>query len=557
VSARFAVPGPAASGGARPDSPPGGAAAGAAGPRGKGPDAPRPGAPRPGAQEGAKGPDAAVAGDAPGGTPVASPPGHSPVAAGSPPPETPGAGTPPSAAPGEGAKDEAGTADAQGQAAEGQAGKGQAGKPDAVSAKPDETPGRPDEAAGKPEQAAGKPDQAAGKPEQAAGKPDQTAEKAGEAGGSPGQAAAPPASLDFAAERYDPGSAETIVLSAITEPPLRRRSRRQGGKRDHSDGGAEPSWATVLATTLRLWVQRRLVRHPWRTAVVLALVILVAAAAVTVALAQPSGPGPEPARSTGTASISSTAARALAAKARQQVAVWVSQEVSTDAIVACDPAMCAALQAQNVPASRVLVVRPGRGDPLGSDVVLATQAIRNQFGARLAGVYAPVVVAAFGSGAARIDVRVVAPDGTPDYLAALSADVKARVTAGSQLAHNTRIHTTATARAQLSAGLVDSRLLSALAALAAQHLVDLIGFGDLPGPAASPGVPLRSAVLAWAPRPGSHHNATLRSLLDFLHSQRPPYRPSVVKEVTSTAQRTVLRVEYSAPSPLGLLGSRG
>jgi hypothetical protein len=283
------------------------------------------------------------------------------------------------------------------------------------------------------------------------------------------------------------------------------------------------------------------------------VVLIVVAAAVVVAVSLSRGHAPS--RSSGGAYNAASSARALAAKARLQAAVWASREVSTDAIVACDPAMCAALQARGISASRLLVLGPGRADPLGSDVVMATAAVRNQFGSRLTSVYAPVVLAAFGSRAARIDVRVVAPDGASDYLAALSADVKARVTVGSQLAHNPHLHTPAAARAQLAAGLVDSRLLASLATLASQHAVDVAGFQDVPGPAASPGVPLRAALIAWTP-PGSGQGSTLRSLLDFFRSQRPPYRPSVVKEVTA-AQRTVLRVEYSAPSPLGLLGSRG
>jgi hypothetical protein len=357
------------------------------------------------------------------------------------------------------------------------------------------------------------------------------------------------------------------VLSAITEPPRRRRFPRrqrtgdQRAKRNRPDQRAEPPWATVLATTLRLWTQRRLARlrsHPWlarhprRLALVLILVVLiVVAAAVMTAVSL--GRGDAPSLSSSGAHNSGAGARALAAKARQQAAVWASGEVSADAILACDPAMCAALQARGISASRLLVLGPGQADPLGSDVVMATAAVRNQFGSRLAGVYAPVVLAAFGSGAARIDIRVVAPDGASDYLAALSADVKARVTVGSQLAHNPHLHTSTAARAQLAAGLVDSRLLASVATLASQHALDVIGFEDVPGPATSPGVPLRSALIAWTPG----HGATLRSLLDFFRSQRPPYRPSVVQEVTATAQRTVLRVEYSAPSPLGLLGSRG
>ncbi|HEY5988393.1 MAG TPA: hypothetical protein VIV12_18745 [Streptosporangiaceae bacterium] len=295
----------------------------------------------------------------------------------------------------------------------------------------------------------------------------------------------------------------------------------------------------------------------WRAgmALILAGLILVVA---TVAVAVTRGRNTAgPSGSSGSVANPGAAARVLAAKARQQAAVWATENVSVNAIMACDPAMCAALQARGIAASRLLVLRAGQADPLGSDVLMATVAVRNQFGGRLAGVYAPVVLAAFGSGTARIDIRVVAPDGTSDYLKAMSADLKARVTVGSQLAHNPRVHTPAAARAQLAAGLVDSRLLASLATVASQHAVDVLGFGDVPGPAATAGVPLRAALIAWTPPPAGVPGPTLRTLLNFFRSQRPPYRPSSVKEVTTTSQRTVLRVEYSAPSPLGLLGSRG
>ncbi len=155
------------------------------------------------------------------------------------------------------------------------------------------------------------------------------------------------------------------------------------------------------------------------------------------------------------------AAKAVAAAAavRQRAAAWVAGQDSPDAIVACDPAMCAALEAHGVPAGRLLALTPARSDPLGSDLVVATAAVRGQFGARLVGVYAPVTLASFGSGTARIDVRVVAPDGAAAYWTALAADVRARASAGAQLLRNRSIHVSAAARTALANGEVDPRLL--------------------------------------------------------------------------------------------------
>jgi hypothetical protein len=87
--------------------------------------------------------------------------------------------------------------------------------------------------------------------------------------------------------------------------------------------------------------------------------------------------------------------------------------------------MCAALAQRGIPAGNLLVLGPGSGDPLGSAVVVETAAVRNIFGERLASVYAPEVLARFGTGAARIEVRIVAPDGTAAYRRALAVDIRA------------------------------------------------------------------------------------------------------------------------------------
>ncbi len=278
---------------------------------------------------------------------------------------------------------------------------------------------------------------------------------------------------------------------------------------------------------------------------VLVAVIFVAGAATAV-LSGAAGPGRQEA---------GRPALAAAAMARQQAAAWVAGQVSADAIVACDPAMCAVLQARGA-AAWLLVLSPSRADPLGSDVVVATAAVRNQFGARLAAVYAPVTLARFGGGAARIDVRAVAPDGAAAYWAQLAADMRDRQAAGAMLLHNHRIQVTGVAAADLAGGRVDARLLITLAALAALHPVDIVSFGEA-GDGASVWVPLRSAeIMAITPGGGAAHPASLQGMLAFFRAQRPPYLPPSLHTVRITPRRTVLQIEYRAPCPLGLLGAR-
>jgi hypothetical protein len=327
-----------------------------------------------------------------------------------------------------------------------------------------------------------------------------------------------------------------------------------------------PSWPSVLATTVRLWARRRLrvlwpAKTGWQVVVVLALVaVIFAAGAVTVRLsASRAQPGSGQAGASGPGSGQRAAvdsALAAAAAQRQRAAAWVARQVSPAAIVACDPVMCAALQARGVPPGRLLVLPGSRPDPLGSDVIVATQAVRSQFGARLADVYAPVTLASFGTGPARIDIRVVAPDGAAAYRTQLAADLAARRAGGAQLLQNRRIQVSAAARAALTAGQVDARLLVTLPALAALHPIDIISFGGA-SPGASAGVPLRSADITGIVLPGGHQSAPLAVLSAFLRAQRSPYLPSSLDIVRIGPQQTVLSVGYSLPSPLGLLGSRG
>jgi hypothetical protein len=335
-------------------------------------------------------------------------------------------------------------------------------------------------------------------------------------------------------------------------------SKPEPGKPEPPPSGqrqpAEPSWGAVLATTVRLWLRRRLSwmrrSRPGRPRRLVIIVAGLVAAALLAGVAAMMLSG----RGAGRSGAGSSALAAAAA-ARQRAAAWVAGQTSPVAIVACDPAMCAALEAHGVAAGRLLTLTPARSDPLGSDLVVATAAVRSQFGARLAGVYAPVTLASFGSGTARIDVRVVAPDGSAAYRAALAADVRARASAGAQLLRNRSIHVSAAARSALADGDVDPRLLLTLAALAHLRPLDIVGFGR-PSPGASAGVPLRSAEITGAAPPGSRRPVPLRRLMVVLRAQRAPYVPSSL-EIVRTPGGAVLRIGYPVPSPLGLLKSGG
>jgi tetratricopeptide (TPR) repeat protein len=238
------------------------------------------------------------------------------------------------------------------------------------------------------------------------------------------------------------------------------------------------------------------------------------------------------------------------AAARRQAATWAAGQISRSAIVACDPAMCAELQRHGFPAGDLLTLGPGAPDRLGSEVVVATAAVRGQFGGRLAGVYAPLVLAAFGTGAAAIEVRAIAPDGATAFRSALASDLAARRQAGSELRHNPGIIAPAAAGRELSDGKVDSRLLITLAALAGlrsttQTPIRIISFGR-PTPGASAQVPLRSIELA---------GPAAISAIAFLRAQRAPYRAASIATIRLPDGQVAVRIGFASPSPLGLLSN--
>ena len=270
------------------------------------------------------------------------------------------------------------------------------------------------------------------------------------------------------------------------------------------------------------------------------------AAAIAVALIVTQAP-PKSGANTGNGAASSSLSAAAAS--RQAAARWIVSQVSKAAIVSCDPMMCRVLAADGFPAGNLMQLGPGSASPWGSEIVVATAAVRSQFGGALTTEFAPGVVAAFGSGAARIQVRAIAVLGGAAFVRDLRADVLARQQAGRLLLRNPHLQVTAAARRAIAAGQVDSRILITLATLAGrERVVDVLGFGDA-GPGAGAGMPLRSAELA-VPGTGAAGRYYLNDMLAFLREQVPPNRAlriNVQKGGQNGIARTVVRFEFSAP----------
>jgi hypothetical protein len=309
----------------------------------------------------------------------------------------------------------------------------------------------------------------------------------------------------------------------------------------------DPSWATVAGTTVRLWLDRHYRRRAGRRRLVLlisALLAMALGAGVTLAFTQR-----EDSQSPSRGGAEGLTALHAAAADRHQAAVWITREVASNVIVACDVEMCDELQKSHFPAAQLLQLQPSSPDPLGAQLVVATPVIRNQFGTRLATVYAPLVIASFGSGQERVDVRYIAPDGSAAFESQLATDRKNRISAGQQLVTNKHVQASPAARKALLAGQVDPRLLITLSALADQLPLHLIAFDD-PSPGASPDVPLRGAEL------GAAASAGLPAMLAFLRAQQNSFAPAVAGITQSANGQSVVTVRYDAPGPMGLgLGS--
>jgi hypothetical protein len=256
----------------------------------------------------------------------------------------------------------------------------------------------------------------------------------------------------------------------------------------------------------------------------------------------------------------SSGARALAGLSnagitRARAAQWIVKEISPSAIIACDAVMCNQLINEGLPASNVQVLGPSAADPLGADIVVGTPALRSQFGSRLVLVYAPSVLASFGRGPTRIDIRVVAPDGAAAYQEAFTQDLENRQHYGDILLSNSKVTVSPEAKPDVVSGLVDARLLAMLPVLAAQHPIQILGFFDR-APGAGEGIPLSGVELAGSDDESGLSVASYQSwLLGFLHSQRAPYRPaSITKAIVHG--REVVFVRFIRPSPIGLLSGQ-
>jgi hypothetical protein len=171
------------------------------------------------------------------------------------------------------------------------------------------------------------------------------------------------------------------------------------------------------------------------------------------------------------------------------------------------------------------------------DVVVSDDSLRafpGRYPEVRAAVRSSVVLAVFGAGEYRVEVRRILPGG-PDRTATATAasghDAAAAAEAGAELARNPSVDITPAARRALLAGEVDQRIMTTLVAVAADRPVSVSSFTSDPAEAGT-GAPYRSVAFR------ARSDADARAIRRLLADQVPPHRASRT-EVRPGAEITV------------------
>jgi hypothetical protein len=330
--------------------------------------------------------------------------------------------------------------------------------------------------------------------------------------------------------------AESEQITPDSIPPLSPPAHNGRGRRllSLAHGGGERQGAPAID-----W-------RGWLTSVAAAIVVaavIAGSGALSHALFPPKAP-----RATRAAVVGeSPAAVAAETAARKAAVTWILHQASPADIVGCDVLVCGVLSKSGF---SVNTLGNASNDLLGNTVVVATATVRNQFGNRLA-IWAPAILASFGKGKARIDIRWVYPGGAKVYRTDLRTGLRDRNAIYVLLLKNSGVRLSATAKRQVLSGQIDPHLAQLIAKMAAYHRVRVVDFASQ-SPGGGPASLLRWVDLATTVRAAHLTPAAYLSWMRLIiGAQQPEYRPAWVRLVTLPDGQAVLRIGYAAPSPLG------
>jgi ATPase family associated with various cellular activities (AAA) len=230
-------------------------------------------------------------------------------------------------------------------------------------------------------------------------------------------------------------------------------------------------------------------------------------------------------------SVRTTAGRTPATEA----AAWLADNVTSGTLIGCDPAMCASLSHQGVPAADLSPLRSG-SNLTNDDLIVGTPQARTLMGSAIEAA-APELAASFGTGSGQVGIWEVTPGGGAAYSGLLAADLASRSEGGNLILGNTSIKSSGDNWMVLCSGHVDTRILLVLGEIAHSMPLTIVSFGAA-NPGAAPDVPVRSVLIDVA-----HPTAAAA----YLKVENPVMRPLTVR-----MGRASLWVEFGAPSPLGL-----
>lgn len=264
----------------------------------------------------------------------------------------------------------------------------------------------------------------------------------------------------------------------------------------------------------------------WAPFAVRPLVAHSAPATVAVPAAGPASQGQR------AVSVTSTAENTTVESA---AAAWLAANVTSGALIGCDPVMCTSLSHQGLARSDLTPLRAG-GDLAADSLIVSTPQARQQLGSAITAV-APELTASFGTGSDQVEVREVTSGGAADYPSRVAADLASRREAGNLIMGNASIKASGNEWIALCSGRVDSRILLALAEIAHSAPLTVVSFGTA-SPGSAPEVPLRSILINLADPSAAAAD---------LKVQNPVMQPLAVR-----IGRASLWVEFGAPVPLGL-----
>jgi hypothetical protein len=203
---------------------------------------------------------------------------------------------------------------------------------------------------------------------------------------------------------------------------------------------------------------------------------------------------------------------------------WVSNNVPEDKRIVADDALVVDLTAAGFPKSQLMPYSAieRTGDLWQDfDLVVVRDAVRRapRSHPEVAGVVRRSMgLAALGSGADRVEVRRITPAGSVSAATSGGHDVAAAQAAGTALAANPGLGIAPEAQAALEAGEVDTRLMTALVAVASAYEMRVEAFPLDPHESNSDGVRRRVELIAASPDDAA-------AVAALLAAQQNPYRP--------------------------------